>query len=84
MRAAQEGPLEGATTVDIAAARGETESFQVVVTAVGGRLEGVTASIESLRGAGGQAISLSGAVQGLAAAASLKRFWNPSSEASTL
>ena len=26
MRAAQEGPLEGATTVDIATARGETES----------------------------------------------------------
>jgi hypothetical protein len=56
MRIAQEGPIEGARAVDIAGARGETVSFQVVVTAAGGRLEGVTASIESLREAGGQAL----------------------------
>ena len=56
MRVAQEGPVEGAATVDIAGARGETESFQVVVTAEGGRLEGVTASIDALRRTDGQAL----------------------------
>ena len=56
LRVAPEGPVEGAATVDIAGARGETVSFQVVVTPAGGRLEGATASIEPLRRSGGQAL----------------------------
>ena len=36
VRVRQEGPVGGADTADIFGARGEWESFQVVVTAMGG------------------------------------------------
>lgn len=48
VRVRQEGPLEGADSVQIACARGEYESFQVTVTAVGGNLERVEAEVSPL------------------------------------
>ncbi len=56
MRATPTGPLAGTSAVEIAGARGETESFQVVVTAVDGKLDGVTASLEPLRQTGGPSL----------------------------
>jgi hypothetical protein len=49
VRVNQEGPIAGADCVQIAGARGEYESFQVVVTAVGAHLEQVDAAIGPLR-----------------------------------
>ena len=42
-------PVDGADVAEIAAARGETESFQVVITPVGGNLAGVEATMSPLR-----------------------------------
>ncbi len=56
VRIAQEGPIEGVPTAQMAGARGGTESCQVVVTAEGGRLEGVTVSFQALREAGGRSL----------------------------
>ena len=56
MRATPTGPLAGTSAVEIAGARGETESFQVVVTGVDEKLEGVTASLDPLRQAGGPSL----------------------------
>jgi hypothetical protein len=56
VRVAQDGPIQGTPTVEIAGARGETESFQVVVTAEDGRLDNATAQIGPLRAAGGQSL----------------------------
>jgi len=48
VRVRQEGPVEGADAIEIAGARGEYESFQVVVTALGGHLTGVDAELSPL------------------------------------
>lgn len=56
VRVRPEGPFEGAGSVLIAAARNEVESFQVVVSAVGGNLTGVDASVSPLRNADGAEI----------------------------
>jgi hypothetical protein len=52
VRVRQEGAFSGADTVEIFAARGETESFQVVVTATGGNLRNVSAQMSPLKGLG--------------------------------
>ena len=49
VRAWPTGPLEGKQTAEIAAAKGEVESFQVVITASGGNLERINAEISPLR-----------------------------------
>jgi hypothetical protein len=56
LRVSQEGAVEGAGSADIACARGEWESFQVVVTAVGGGLEDVDASVSELKSVEGHAL----------------------------
>ncbi len=52
VRVRQEGAFKGAETVEVFAARGETESFQVVVTAAGGSLRNVSAEMSPLKGPG--------------------------------
>jgi hypothetical protein len=52
VRVRQEGAFKGADTVEVFAARGETESFQVVVTAAGGSLRNVSAEMSPLKGEG--------------------------------
>ena len=56
VRVRQEGAFTGAEAVEIFAARGEVESFQVVVTAAGENLRGISAEISSLQGPGGAAL----------------------------
>ncbi len=56
VRVRPEGPFEGADSVAIAAARNEVESFQVVISAVGGNLTGVDASVSPLRSENGAEI----------------------------
>src|SRR5690349_16363170 len=56
VRIAQEGALEGDPAARMAGACGGTESCQVVVTAVGGRLEGVTAFVQPLRSSNGRSL----------------------------
>jgi hypothetical protein len=56
VRVRQDGAFTGAETVEIFAARGEVESFQVVVTAAGENLRGVSAEISPLQGPGGAAL----------------------------
>lgn len=43
-------PPAGSATIDLAAARGETESFQLQITAVGGRLDRVRVEVSDLAG----------------------------------
>ncbi len=50
VRVTQEGAFNGADTVEVCAARGETESFQVVVTAAGGGLRNISAKMSPLKG----------------------------------
>ncbi len=52
VRVGQEAVFKGADTVEVFAARGETESFQVVVTAAGGSLRNVSAEMSPLKGQG--------------------------------
>ena len=53
----QEGPLAGATAAaELACARNEYESVQIVVTAVGGSLLEVQAEVSALEGPGGAAL----------------------------
>jgi len=52
----QEGPLAGAAEAEIACARNEYESVQIVVTALGGSLQEVQAQISPLQGPGGTAL----------------------------
>ena len=49
VRVRREEPVQGADSVEIACARNEYESFQVVVTAADGNLQGVDATISPLR-----------------------------------
>jgi hypothetical protein len=56
VRVGQEGAFQGAETVEVFAARGETESFQVVVTPAGGNLRNITAEISPLQGPGGASL----------------------------
>jgi hypothetical protein len=49
VRVRQEGTFSGADTVEISAARGEVESFQVVVTASDGNLRSVSAEMSPLK-----------------------------------
>ncbi|MCL5281893.1 MAG: DUF4091 domain-containing protein [Planctomycetes bacterium] len=56
VRVRQEGAFPGAESVEIFAARGETESFQVIVTAAGGNLRNVTAEMSPLQGPGGASL----------------------------
>jgi hypothetical protein len=49
VRVRQEGNVGGADAVDIAGARNEWESFQVVVTATGGNLRGVSAEVSAVK-----------------------------------
>ena len=50
VRVRQEGAMGGADAVEVFAARGESESFQVVVTASDGNLRGVSAQMSLLTG----------------------------------
>jgi len=52
-----QGPVQGQSSADIACARGEYESFQVVVTAENGNLDNVDAAVSSLRSEGGVQIA---------------------------
>ncbi len=52
VRVRQEGAFKGADIVEVFAARGETESFQVVVTAAGENLRNVSAEMSPLKGEG--------------------------------
>ena len=52
VRVRQEGEFKGADTIEIFAARGETESFQVVVTAAGASLRNASAEMSPLKGPG--------------------------------
>jgi hypothetical protein len=54
MRVRQEGPVDGAKSASIASARGEYESFQVVVTARDGNLAKVNAEATRMRNANGE------------------------------
>ncbi len=56
VRVRQEGAFQGADTVEVFAARGETESFQVVVTAAGGNLRNISAEMSPLKGEGGASL----------------------------
>jgi len=56
VRVRQEGPVGGADTVNISGARGEFESFQVVVTATGGNLQGISAQMSPLTSQTNQSI----------------------------
>jgi len=49
MRVGQEGAIEGMDAAEISSARGEVESFQVVVTAAGGNLQGISAVMSPLK-----------------------------------
>jgi len=49
LRVGQEGSFRGSDTVEVFAARGEVESFQVVVTASGGNLRSVSAEMSPLK-----------------------------------
>ncbi len=53
LRIGQEGPVGGAEAAEISGARGEVESFQVVVTAAGGNLQSITAKVSPLMKEGG-------------------------------
>ena len=48
VRIRQEGAVRGAEAVEIFAARGEVESVQIVVTATGGNLRGISAEMSPL------------------------------------
>jgi hypothetical protein len=52
IRVRQEGAFRGSDAIEIFAARGEVESFQVVVTALDGNLRGVSAQMSPLKGQG--------------------------------
>ncbi|MBI2435250.1 MAG: hypothetical protein HYV26_20525, partial [Candidatus Hydrogenedentes bacterium] len=56
MHIGPEAPAVGAASADIACARGEWESFQVVVAATGQRLEDADASISALTSADGKSL----------------------------
>ncbi|HOZ49039.1 MAG TPA: DUF6067 family protein [Candidatus Hydrogenedentes bacterium] len=60
VRVRPEGDFRGADSVDIACAQGEYESFQVVVTALGGTVTSGKVSISALTGADGTAIPAEG------------------------
>ncbi|RPJ22473.1 MAG: hypothetical protein EHM35_18200, partial [Planctomycetaceae bacterium] len=49
VRVGQEDAIEGMDAAEISSARGEVESFQVVVTAVGGNLQGISAQMSPLK-----------------------------------
>jgi hypothetical protein len=49
VRVGQEGAFSGTEAVEVFAARGEVESFQVVVTATGGNLRGVAVAVSLLK-----------------------------------
>ncbi len=57
VRVGIEGSISGADRVDLACARGEYESVQVVVTAVGGNLSGVEAEVSALQDAAGAVLT---------------------------
>lgn len=56
VRVTQEGTITGAEAVEIRAARGEVESFQVVVTAAGGNLRDVSAQMSPLKKGTGETL----------------------------
>jgi len=56
VRVTQEQPFEGTDAAEVYSARGEYESFQVVVMAKGGPLERCTAEMSALRNDGGAEI----------------------------
>jgi hypothetical protein len=56
VRVQQEGAVSGTDSANIAGARGEFESFQVVVTAVGGNLRRITAQMSPLKKETGESI----------------------------
>ena len=58
VRVSQEGQVSGTDVVDISAARGEYESFQVVVTAGGGRLRDIRAEMSPLKKETGETIAV--------------------------
>jgi hypothetical protein len=60
VRVRQEGTFKGAETVEILAARGETESFQIVVTAAGASLRSVSAEMSPLKGPGAASLPADG------------------------
>ena len=49
LRAGQEGIVDGTDAAEISGARGEFESFQIVVTASGGNLQDISAGMSSLK-----------------------------------
>jgi hypothetical protein len=49
LRVGQEGTIDGADAAQVCAAQGEFESFQIVVTAVGWNLQGITAEMSPLK-----------------------------------
>jgi hypothetical protein len=49
LRVSQEGAIDGTDVAEISGARGEFESFQVVVTAAGGNLQDIRAEMSSLK-----------------------------------
>jgi len=53
VRVRPEGAFRGADAAEVSAARGEVESFQIVVTATGGNLRGITAEMSPLKSQGG-------------------------------
>lgn len=60
LRVGQEGAVGGAQVAEISAARGEVESFQIVVTAVGGNLQSITATLSPLKQEAGQTLPAEG------------------------
>jgi hypothetical protein len=56
VRVPQEGPAVGTDSADLAGARGEFESCQVVVTAIGGNLRGVSAEMSALKKETGESL----------------------------
>ena len=57
VRVGLEGTVGGTDTVEISAARGEVESFQVVVTASDGNLRGISVQMSPLKGPAGASIA---------------------------
>ena len=58
LRVGQEGQIDGAEAAEVSGARGEFESFQIVVTAVGGNLQGITARMSPLTKEGGGTLAV--------------------------
>ena len=57
VRVGLEGTVGGTDTVEISAARGEVESFQVVVTSSDGNLRGISVQMSPLKGPAGASIA---------------------------